>query len=117
MVGPRRGIARLGCLVGILLLVTVAYFGFNIGEVYLRSYRLRDVMEQEARFATSRDVETIRRHLIAVVDSLGLPEEAARFDIRRATNRIVISTSYSERVELPLFVRHFRFNPRVERDF
>jgi hypothetical protein len=117
MVTARRGAARLGCLVGLLVLVTAVYFGANIGEVYLRSWRLRDAMGQQVRFASNRDDETIRRHLRAVVDSLGLPDDAARFTIHRTGNRIVVSTSYSELVELPLFVREFRFRPRVERTF
>lgn len=117
MVKSRRGASRLGCLLGLLLGVTVVYFGFNIGEVYLRFYRLRDAMVQEARFARSRDDNTIRAHLAAVADSLGLPDEAGRVKIRREAARITISTDYSEHVELPLFVREFHFAPQVVRPF
>jgi hypothetical protein len=105
---------RLGCLFSILIAITVAYFGANVGGVYLRSFRLRDGMQQEARFASQRDDNTIRTRLVALVDTLGLPPEAGRFRIQRFADRIVISTSYAEQVELPLFVRDFRFQPRVE---
>lgn len=117
MVSARRGASRIGCLIGLLLIVTVVYFGANIGEVYLRMYRLRDAMAQEARFAEGRDDDAIRMRLRATADSLGLPDEAGRFQIRRSANRITISTSYVELVELPLFVREFRFAPRVEQAF
>jgi hypothetical protein len=117
MVIRRRGTSRLGCLVSLLLLVTVLYFGVNIGEVYLRYYRLRDAMEQEARFARTHDDEAIQRRLSAFADSIGLPDDAGRFRIRRSANRITISTEYSEHVELPLFVRVLRFKPNVEHDF
>lgn len=117
MVTARRGMGRLGCLVSLLLLVTIAYFGFNIGEVYLRFYRLRDAMAQEARFARNRNDNMIRSHLAAVADSLGLPDEAGRVRVSREAGRIVISTEYSEHVELPLFVREFHFAPRVVRSF
>ncbi|HEY5546580.1 MAG TPA: hypothetical protein VIK50_11045 [Gemmatimonadaceae bacterium] len=117
MVTSRRGRSRLGCLVGLLFLVTVVYFGFNIGEVYFRFYRLKDAMAQEARFAQTRDDNMIRTHLAAVADSLGLPDEAGRVTIRRDATRIVISSDYSEHVELPLFVREFRFAPQVVRSF
>ena len=113
----RDGRSRLGCLVGLLLLVTIAYFGFNIGEVYVRFYRLKDAMVQEARFADTRDDEAIRIRLAAVADSLGLPEEAGRVRVMRSANRIVITTDYSEHVELPLFVREFKFAPQVVRTF
>src|SRR5512139_1566837 len=113
----RRGASRLGCLVSVLLAVTVAYFGFNIGEVYLRFYRMRDAMSQEARFAQNRDDVAIRIRLAALADSLGLPDDAGRIVIRRDARSVTISTDYSEHVELPLFVRTFRFTPRVVHAF
>jgi hypothetical protein len=117
MVRARRGASRIGCLLGALLLVTVVYFGVNIGEVFVRYYRFRDAMQQEARFAQTRDDETIQRHLQAFADSLDLPEAAGRVIVRRSANRIVISSNYTVTVELPLFVREFHFSPRVERSF
>ena len=117
MVKPRAGTSRLGCLVGLLLLVTIVYFGFNIGEVYFRFYRLKDAMEQEVRFAETRDDDAIRTRLAAVVDSLGLPGAAGNVRIQRGPNRIVISSDYTEHVELPLFVREFHFAPRAVRSF
>jgi len=117
VVTSRRGTSRLGCLVGVLLLVTVAYFGFNIGEVYVRFFRLKDAMAQKARFAHNRDDNTIRLHLAAVADSLGLPDEAGRVIVTRDAARIIIKTRYTEHVELPLFVREFHFEPQVVRTF
>lgn len=117
MVITRHGKSRLGCLVSLLLIVTIAYFGFNIGEVYLRFYRLRDAMEQEARFASGKTDDAIRIRLAAVVDSLGLPDEAGRMRIVRNSNRIVISTEYSVHVEFPMFGRELKFAPQVIRTF
>ena len=117
MVRTRRGASRLGCLVSVLLAVTVVYFGFNIGEVYLRFFRMKDAMAQEARFAQTRSDNDIRLRLAAVADSLGLPDEASRIIVNREASRIIIRTSYTERVELPLFVREIRFSPQVVRPF
>ena len=117
MVMERRGRSRLGCLVSLLLLSAAAYFAFNIGEVYVRFFRLKDAMVQEARFAHNRDDNAIRLRLAAVADSLGLPSSAGRMVIRRESTQIIISTDYSEHVELPMFVREFRFAPKVVRRF
>ena len=117
MVATRRGTSRLGCLVGGLLVVTALYFGFNIGEVYVRFYRLRDAMAQEARFGQTRNDVTIRTRMKQVVDSLGLPAEASVIRIRRDASSITISSEYTEHVELPLFVREFKFAPQVVRTF
>jgi hypothetical protein len=115
MVNARAGASRLGCLVGLLLVVTIGYFGYNIGEVYFRFYRFKDALEQEVRFADTHSDSTIRAHLTAVADSLGLPEGAAHVKIERNAARIVISSSYSEHVELPMFVRELRFSTQAVR--
>ncbi len=117
MVTSRRGASRLGCLFAILILVTIGYFGSNVAQVYIRFYKLNDAIHQEARFAATRDDDTIRGRLSALADSLGLPEDATRIAIRRSANRISIETTYSERVELPLIVRTIHFRPHAEASF
>lgn len=116
MVTTRRGAGKLGCLFSLLIAVTVVYFGVNIGEVYWRFYEYQDAMQQEVRFARSRTDEDIVRHLRALVDSIGLPEDAGRVRVRRTQRSISISSEYSEHVELPIFVREFRFQPKANGD-
>ena len=117
MVSVRRGANRVGCLLGVLLLVTAVYFGANVGEVYLRYYRLRDATEQEARFARTHDDGAIRLRLSAFADSLGIPESSRRFQVSRSANLVHISTEFTEHVELPLGVRAFHFKPSIERSY
>lgn len=117
MVRLRRGASTLGCLLSILLMVTLIYFGVNIGEPYLRFFRFQDAMRQEARFAATKTDDDIRRRLAALADSLGLPDHAGRVNVQRGNRRIRISSSYSERVELPLIARDFLFTPRAESSF
>jgi hypothetical protein len=111
MVRPRRGASKIGCLLSALIVVAVAYFGFNVGEVYMRYYRYRDAMHQEGRFAKQNPDAVIRRRLRSVADSLGLPEDAGRISVQRSGNHITISAQYDEVVELPLLVRTLHFAP------
>jgi hypothetical protein len=117
MVSPRRGVTKLGCLVGLLILATVVYFGVNVGEVYWRYFQFKDDMTQQLRFASHNTNEQIARHMAAVADSLGLPEAAGRVFIRRTGGSISIESQYYERIELPLFVRDVHFHPRVAGSF
>jgi hypothetical protein len=114
VVGRRLGRSNFGCLLSLLLFVTAIYFGANVGEPYVRYYRYLDGMKQEARFSARFTDEEIQQHLGALADSLGLPEAAGRIRVRRASNRISLSTSYYERVELPLIVRDILFTPQAE---
>lgn len=114
MVSRRLGRSSFGCLLGLLLSVTAVYFAVNVGEPYLRYYRYVDGMKQEARFSARFTDEDIQRRLSALADSLGLPEAAGRVRVRRASDRISLSSSYYERVEMPLIVRDILFSPQAE---
>jgi hypothetical protein len=114
VVRPRLGATKFGCLLGLLLAVTAVYFAVNVGEPYVRYYRFLDGMKQEARFSARFTDEQIQSRLAALADSLGLPEAAGRVRVRRASNRISLSSSYYERVEMPLIVRDILFSPQAE---
>lgn len=116
MVSRASGRAPLGCLFALLVAAAALYFGFNIGEVYWRSYRYQDAMAQEVRFASMRNDDAIAQRLTSVAESLGLPDAAHPPNVQRdpSSRRIRIWAAYSERVELPGFVRTFSFTPRAE---
>jgi len=78
------------------LFVIAGYAGIQIGEPYLRFYKFKDAMEQEARFAALRNDAAITTNLYAVADSIGLPEEAYHFKIIRTLNEVHIRDSYDD---------------------
>jgi hypothetical protein len=116
VVSGRCGRLSLGCLFSLLLLTVALYFGINIGEVYWRFYRYQDAMQQEVRFAHLHSDQAIARRLSLVAESLSLPDGARQVSIQRDDRRrfIALGASYTERVELPGFVRTFDFAPRAE---
>jgi hypothetical protein len=118
MVSVRRGASTLGCLFSLLVVVAILYVGFNFAEVYWRYYQYNDSMTQQVRFASHNTDAQISRHLAALADSLGLPAPAGRVLIRRTDRAISIEAEYSERVQVPLYIREYvrdiYFHPRVE---
>jgi hypothetical protein len=112
----RRGAGNIGCLISLLILAVVLFYGINIGELYWRYYQLLDAIKSQARVAPSLTDETIRRRLILQVEELGLPPDASKFTIRRSgrTRLITIETEYTESVDLPFFNHTFRFHPKAE---
>ena len=97
----RRGESRLGCLLGLLVVVTAIYFGVDFGETYFRYYQFKDAMGQEARFATTKTDDQITTRLSALADTLQLPPDAAQIHIDRSPTVITISSDYDEVVKLP----------------
>lgn len=112
----RRGTSTRGCLISLLVLVIVLYYGINLGEPWYRYVQIRDEMNSQARLAPSLTNGVIRRRLRAKADDLGLPEEARDFRVRRSaeTRRITITTEYQETVDLPFITHTFNFTPSAE---
>ncbi|HMA45054.1 MAG TPA: hypothetical protein VKO86_13620 [Gemmatimonadales bacterium] len=113
---PRRGASTTGCLLSLLVLVAVLYYGVNIGELYFRYYRLVDEMGSQARVAAALDNGTIERRIDAAIQDIGLPDDAAsNLQITRSASprEITIESQYSESVHLPLFDHTFQFHPKV----
>jgi len=114
MVTRRYGKSSLGCLITMLVLAVVVYFGVNVAEAYLEFYQFQDAMHQEVRFAQHNSDAVILRHLRAQADSLGLPEAAGDVTLQRDGRHIEIESEYYQHVELPGFVREVHFNPHAE---
>jgi len=49
MVRSRAGRSSLGCLVALLLVVALIYFGVKVGEVYWRAYEFKDAMRKDEK--------------------------------------------------------------------
>jgi hypothetical protein len=113
----RSGWTKMGCLLTLLIVAAIGYFGVNVGQHFLTDYELRDIMRTEARFAARRSDTAIMRRIAAKVDSLGLPPEAANVRVRRAGGVIFIYTEYTVRMEFPFFVKEFQFTPSVQAPF
>jgi hypothetical protein len=111
----RRGTGRVGCMVSLALFAAALYYGFNIGQVYFRYYQLLDTMRIQAQLAPSLSDDVIQRRLIGQADSI-LPGGSPRFKITRGghPNRVIITTEYTEEVDLPLFKHTFVLRPRTE---
>ncbi|HVF38496.1 MAG TPA: hypothetical protein VM939_01265 [Gemmatimonadaceae bacterium] len=114
--GARAGLGRLGCLVQIILVGGLIYFGMLAGRDLLDFYRYRDAMKQVARFATVRSDQQIKDHLRAYADSIGLPVAAKDVNVVREGDRIRIWAEYDEELKLPFeYRRSIHLRPSIEK--
>ena len=114
----RRGGSRFGCLIQIVIVGGLIYFGIYAGQDMLEFYRFRDAMKQQARFAAGRTDQQIKDRLKAFADSVGLPDGASDVSVDRETNRIRISSEYSQPLRLPFDYQYsVRLRPAAERSF
>lgn len=113
MVSARRGASRFGCLVVLLFVTAVMYFGVQAGEVYWRYLQYKGAMDQEVRFRSFLPDARIKTHLQNVADSLGLPEDAGVITVTRKDGRVTIEAHYEETIELPWYRREVHFEPKA----
>jgi hypothetical protein len=114
----RRGASRLGCLLQIVIVAALIYFALLAGEDALAYYRFKDAMKNEARFASTRSDQEIRRRLRAFTDSVKLPPAAKEINIVREGNGIRIWSEYDQIFELPFKkTRIVHLRPSVEKSF
>jgi hypothetical protein len=110
----RRGIGQIGCLLMLLIVAAIGYFGVGIGNVYWDWYQYRDRMQQEARFAASRTDGVIKKRVALFADSLGLPEGARQVHIKRNNKHVYIWAEYYEVIQVPFYTRELLLSPRAE---
>lgn len=110
----RRGATKLGCLLQLLVLAFIGFFGADIGEVYWRYFRFKDAVEQEARFRSQKSIPEIRQRIRFLADSLGLPEEAGIPVVRKTATQTLIESHYDDTLIFPGFRRDVHFEVKAQ---
>ena len=115
----RRGASTAGCLLSVVVLMVVLYYGVNFGRVWWRYWEIQDRMKAAARYSQNQSDAQIQTQLRADVRDLGLPPTAASFRIVRVAHppSITISTVYREEIDLPLIKRTLTFQPKITQRF
>lgn len=109
----RRGVTRFGCLVYLLIVAAILYFGVQAGEVYWRYLEYKDAMAQEVRFRSWMSNDRIKQNLANIADSLGLPEDAGVVTVTRKDGRVTVEAHYEEFIELPWYRKEVHFEPKA----
>jgi hypothetical protein len=99
-IGNQPGKAHLGCLFSLFLLACAIWVGVDVGEVYVRHYRLQDFVKSQAEFAPELTDDVIRQRLVAYSDTLGPSIGPKRWNIKRsnAPRAISIRAQYDDSV-------------------
>lgn len=85
----------------LVALGTVVYIGWHYGRPYLRAWRFRDAMSQQARLSEASDRDEATRKLLEAAEELGVPLESRRLTVRRISgSSISIEASWQEIVTI-----------------
>lgn len=109
----RRGATKLGCLVQLMLLAAVGYFGAGAGEVYLRYLKFKDAVAQEMRFRSRKTIPEIRQRIRFLADSLEMPEEAGIALVKKTAKETTVEVHWDETIILPGYRKEVHFEVKA----
>jgi len=112
----QRGGSGMGCLASLVLLAVLGYYGISFGRVYWRYFEMTDRMKKAARSSYTHSDEQIVAQLRQDAREIGIPGAGSRVQVRRmrSPSVIIISTEYTERIDLPLVHRTIKLAPKIE---
>ena len=91
----QRGEGKVGCIIGLIVLIVVAYFAIVMLPSYINMWEFKDMMEEEAKFAAVRkDADEIKHRLLTKAKELELPIGEEQVDVKLDSKRVEIEVKY-----------------------
>lgn len=116
----RSGKVKVGTLIWLIVIAIPVYFAIQFGGVYIRKYKLEDVVNQELSYAGQRADDAIRQRLVAEIAAMDLPPAAAsrlQFSRVESPRALQLSISYVETINLLFTKKPLRVSLQKRRPF
>jgi hypothetical protein len=110
----QRGEGKLGCVMGLLILIAAVFVAYKMIPVKVRSTEFRDAVQDAARSAGGNPTEGIKNSLAYKAHQLRLPVTEKDIKIDRRSDYITIEVEYTVPVEFPGYTYQWKFSPRAE---
>jgi hypothetical protein len=106
-----RGDGRIGFLISLALLGAGVFVGVKIIPVRVNAYEFRDFIQEECRFAATRNHdEEIYKRIFDKAKDLRLPLDKKNLHMERTTHEMVISATYEQTIDLKFTKYVFKFD-------
>ncbi len=89
-----RGSGRLGCIVWLAVLGLIGYGLYKVIPVKIATSTFYDFMQEEASFASIRNVPQLKKEILAKARELDLPVTEENLKIKRSRESITIEAHY-----------------------
>ena len=124
----QHGAAHVGCLIGILAILVLAYGGYKFGPPFLDDYQLRNATVRIAGYAAAGvladtkygtvrgrgEVEQIREAVLLEALDLRIPLSRENITVEKEVNYVFISLNYVVPVILPWGEFNWNFEITVD---
>ena len=110
----QRGEGKLGCVMGLLILVAAVFVAYKMIPIKVRATEFRDAVNDAARSASGQPTDSIKNKLAYKAVQLRLPIGEKDIKIDRRSDYITIEVEYTVPVEFPGYTFQWKFNPKAE---
>jgi hypothetical protein len=109
-----RGEGRLGCLVGLVLLLIAGLIAYRMIPIKVKTADLRDTVIDESKSAGRHGDKAIRGNIMNKAQQLELPVTPDDIVIKRTNAYIRIDVKYTVPVEFPGYTYQWDFRHHYE---
>src|SRR5258706_14536218 len=96
-----RGDGRIGFIISLALLGTGIFVGVKIIPVRVNAYEFRDFIQEECRFAATRNHDQeIYNRIFDKAKELRLPLDKKNLVLERTNREMIITAKYEETIDL-----------------
>lgn len=108
----QKGEGRLGCVVGLLLLVAALFIAYKLLPSKLQATEMRDAVQDASRSASGKGNDVIRKQLFHRAQELKVPVKETDIVITRRADFIRIDVEYDVQIQFPgyVYTKHYSFN-------
>lgn len=106
-----RGEGRIGLMLALGMLGMGVFLGAKIIPVRINAYEFRDFIQQECRFAATRNHdEEIYKRIFDKAKELRLPLDKKHLKLERSLREMVITASYEQTIDLKFTKYVYKFD-------
>jgi hypothetical protein len=111
----QSGEGKIGCILWIAVAVIAGMIAFKMIPVRIQSAELYDFMVEQAKWASNRPPDAIKKAIVQRAKELELPLSADDVEVQRVGDRIKMEAEFTVPVEFPGYTYNWEFHHMVDR--
>lgn len=108
----QKGEGRLGCVIGLLLLVVVLFIAYKMIPAKMQATDMREAVQNASRSASGKSMDTVKREVLERAKELNVPLTEKDVVVTRRADYIRVEVRYDVAIEFPGYVwnKHYEFD-------
>jgi hypothetical protein len=108
----QKGEGRLGCVVGLLILVAALFVAYKLIPVKMQATDMREAVQNASRSASGKGNDTIRKEVMTRAKELGIALSDKDVVVTRRADFVRVEVKYDVTVDFPGYKwnKHYEFD-------